>query len=608
MSDITSQVAPPVSEVPGAPVVAPPPTPSVERRLRIWPAVVILALEWVLITVPGWLAPATYTQFLFMFYAPVLAFLGLVIWWLFASRLRWRDRLLGLGVFLATAAAVYPFWHPKLGIFAVLIYALPVVTTVWVLWLLFTSFLSWPVRRAGLYVGFLLAWSFFGLLRFEGVNGVMEATWAWRFLPTDEEKFLAEKAARQPAGGAPEAGPSPVLTVQPADWPAFRGPDRDGRRAVVRISTDWEAHPPRLLWQHRVGPGWSSLAVVGDHVFTQEQRGGDEVVVCYHADTGKELWAHDDPSRFDEVVSGAGPRATPTFHEGKIYAVGGNGLLNCLDAGTGKAVWSHDVAADAGAKVPTWGFAGSPLVVGDLVLVYTGASEGKALVAYKTGSGELAWAKGEAKHSYCSPQLSRLDGVDQVLVTSDAGLTAFDPARGDVLWQHDSSMKGMARVTQPTVLEDGGVLLGTAMEGLRRIKVGHDKNEWKTETAWTTKAIKPYYNDLVVYKDHLYGFDSNFFVCVGLEDGKGKWRARGYGSGQVLLLAEQGLLLVLTEKGEVALLEANPEEHKELGRFQALKDKGKTWNHPVVAHGKLFVRNSEEMACYELAAEDGAAR
>jgi outer membrane protein assembly factor BamB len=607
MSDITTHVSPP-PEAHAAPVVAPTPTPSAERRLRIWPAVVLLALQWLLLIVPGWVVPATFTQFLLMFYTPMVAFLGLAIWWLFASRLRWTDRLLGLAACIVLAAAAYPVWHPKLGIYTLIIYALPAVTTAWVLWLLATPFLSWPVRRVGLLVAFLVVWNFFDLLRLQGIDGSMRATWEWRFLPNAEEKFLAERGGLPPADNPPDADPSPVPALTPADWPAFRGANRDGRRTDVRIATDWEAHPPQPLWQQRVGPGWSSMAVVGDRLYTQEQRGSDEVVVCYNAQTGKERWAHRDPARFDETVSGAGPRGTPTFHQGNIYALGGNGRLNCLDAGTGKVRWSHDVVEDAGATVPVWGFSASPLVAGDLVLVYTGSSEGKGLLAYKTGSGELAWAKGEAKHSYCSPQLSRLGGVEQVLLTSDAGLTAFDPASGEALWEHAWPMKGMARVIQPAVLGDNGVLLGTPMEGTRRLKVGRDKDQWTAETVWTTKAIKPYFNDLVLYKDHLYGFDGNFFVCVGLEDGKGKWRARGYGNGQVLLLAEQGLLLVLSETGEVALLEADPEEHKELWRFQALKDKGKTWNHPVVAHGKLFVRNGEEMACYELAPDASAAR
>jgi hypothetical protein len=155
-------------------------------------------------------------------------------------------------------------------------------------------------------------------------------------------------------------------------------------------------------------------------------------------------------------------------------------------------------------------------------------------------------------------------------------------------------------VTQPTVVGDGDVLIGTGFKfGTRRVRVAREGDGWATQEVWTTKAISPYFNDLVAHRGHIYGFDSLFFTCVSLEDGKMKWRERGYANGQVLLLADQDLLLVLTEKGEVALLEANPEKRKELGRFKALE--GKTWNHPVVAHGLLFVRNSEEAACYQLA-------
>jgi hypothetical protein len=127
---------------------------------------------------------------------------------------------------------------------------------------------------------------------------------------------------------------------------------------------------------------------------------------------------------------------------------------------------------------------------------------------------------------------------------------------------------------------------------VRRVRPGRE------EERWASRAIKHFFSDLVIHQGHLYGFDVNLFTCVDLEEGQGRWRARGYGNGQVLLLADQGLLLVLTEKGEVALVRASPEGHRELGRFPAIQ--GKTWNHPVVAHGKLFVRNSEEAAGYQL--------
>jgi outer membrane protein assembly factor BamB len=302
------------------------------------------------------------------------------------------------------------------------------------------------------------------------------------------------------------------------------------------------------------------------------------------------------------VVAGPGPRATPTFHEGRIYALGANGRLNCLDAATGRRLWSRDVAEDSGAKVPQWGFSASPLVAAGVVTVFAGGPDGKAVLGYDASSGKLAWSAGEGSFSYCSPHLARLHGTEQVLITTDAGLTSFEPARGKVLWQHDWQLpNGMTRVIQPAVLGDTDVLIGTGFDhGTRRVRLGKGGG---TEEVWTSRAIRPYYNDLVVHGEHLYGFDGNFLTCVGLDDGAGKWRARGYGNGQVLLLSDQDLLLVLSEKGAVALVEASPQRHRVLGRFQAIE--GKTWNHPVVAHGKLFVRNGEEAACYALAgAED----
>src|SRR5262249_19075967 len=159
------------------------------------------------------------------------------------------------------------------------------------------------------------------------------------------------------------------------------------------------------VWRHRVGPGWSSFAVVGNRLYTQEQRGQDEAVVCYDADTGNELWVHRDAARFSEVVAGPGPRATPTFHQGQLYAQGAAGRLKCLDAATGRVLWSRAVIADSGAKLPQWGFAASPLVVRGVVTVFAGAPGGKSVLGYNAASGELAWSAGEGQFSYCSTQL-----------------------------------------------------------------------------------------------------------------------------------------------------------------------------------------------------------
>lgn len=287
-------------------------------------------------------------------------------------------------------------------------YVLPTLTTAWVGWLLFTPFLRWPIRRLGTVVACALAVGYFTLVRFEGVNGEFAASMPFRWTPSAEERFNAE-VANKPAAKPVAATP---VVLHPGDWPGFRGADRDGRLAGARIGSDWTHHPPKPLWKHRVGPGWSSIAVVDNRLYTQEQRNEkDEAVVCYDADTGAEVWVHTDSTRFTEGIAGPGPRATPTFHEGRLYSLGANGHLNCLNAADGKVIWSRDVVKDSKATIPMWGYSASPLVAGGVVLVYAEQGDGESLVAYKTADGERAWAVTAGKWSYSSPQAVKLAGA-----------------------------------------------------------------------------------------------------------------------------------------------------------------------------------------------------
>lgn len=599
MSDIASNPYSADTPPKAANEIAAPQARAGEWNILLWPGVLIVALMWIVSQVPGWIAPGTFTQFLAMFWGPIVGAVAYIGWWLFASRISWTDRGLGLAAFVIVGIGAYSTYHSSISVFGLFLSALPTTITAWLVWLIVSLFAtSHLFRRVGLVIVFVLTWGYFSLFRMDGVDGSFKADMRWRWNPTAEEKFLAEKQSDK-AATKTEATSEP-LQAGAADWPAFRGVDRDGRRAGEQIETDWKQNPPRELWRHRVGPGWSSFAVVGNRLFTQEQRGEVEFVICYDADTGAEIWAHGDKARFTEAVAGPGPRATPTFHEGYVYALGGAGRLNCLDAATGRPKWSRDMAADSEATTPTWGFSASPLVVQGIVTVFAGGPQKKSVLGYHAENGEIAWTAGDGGFSYCSLQQMSLDGKDQLVLTSDAGLVSFDPTMGDILWRHDWTLEGgMARVTQPTLVGDSDLLLGTGFGyGTQRVHVSREGKEWKTEEVWTSKAIKPYFNDLVVHDGFIYGFDSNIFTCVGLDDGKGKWKARGYGNGQVLLLPDQGLLLVLSEQGEVALLKATPERHTELGKFQALT--GKTWNHPVVARGKLFVRNGEEAAAYHV--------
>ena len=566
--------------------------------LRLWPAIVILAAlglarVWAL---TGETAPSKFFGGLII--APVLVTLLLNLWWLFASRLRWGDRLLGTGAFLTVAAATMKIAGKDFPPMALIMYALPVAASAWVGWLVLSWTLAWPVRRLGLLLAFLAVGIYYSLLRVDGMDGSFISKISWRWTPTSEAKLLSELKTITKQPESSESTSISQLTSGEGDWPGFRGPDRNGQLNGVRIRSDWDKAPPRELWRHRVGPGWSSFAVVGNRLFTQEQRGEDEFVICYDADNGKEVWSHRDTTRFEEVVAGPGPRATPTFHEGRIYAMGANGRLNCLNAATGQLYWGADIAADSQAKIPAWGFSSSPCVLQGLVSVYAGGPDGKSVVAYDIESGKLAWASGEGSQSYCSTQSAMIGQVEQLLIATNTGLFSFDPGSGVILWENRWPVE-QARVVQPAVLSDTDVLLGTGMAGgTRRLHVTRDVDKWNVEELWTTKSIKPYFNDLVVSGEYLYGFDGAVFMCVSLNDGKIKWRARGYGNGQVLLLTEDQQLLILTETGDVALVGAKPDSHQEIAKFKAIE--GKTWNHPVIAHEQLFVRNAEEMACFEL--------
>jgi outer membrane protein assembly factor BamB len=223
------------------------------------------------------------------------------------------------------------------------------------------------------------------------------------------------------------------------------------------------------------------------------------------------------------------------------------------------------------------------------------------LAAYDVATGARRWLGPAGKGGYSSPQLATIDGVEQILLLHGAGVMSVAPADGKLLWEHAWPGDG---IVQPTVLPDGGVLIGSGSGygsntvGMRRIAVAHGSGGWTTEERWTSAGLKPYYNDFVVHEGYAYGFDGSILACIDLQDGKRKWKGGRYGFGQVVLLREQGLLLVLSEQGELALVQATPEGHKELARRPAMDDK--TWNHPVVAGGQLFVRNASEMVAFRL--------
>jgi outer membrane protein assembly factor BamB len=590
------------------------------KPLRLWPGIaagVVLVLRYI---VPFAYPPATEISQI----AGFACIAVIAVWWLFFSRARWFERIGAFAVMIAAVAIIRPFLHSSIvgGAMGALGYMLPwpAMCLALVVWAVGTRGWSNNIRWASMPVVILLGCASTALVRTDGIGGGALFQLQWRWTPSAEERLLAEvkddpapiaepAAVEKPAEPAiveSEEKPSvtpvtpAVAATQPppvrlAEWPGFRGPDRDGVVHGVRIDTNWSASPPMELWRRRIGPGWSSFAVDGDLFYTQEQRGDEEIVACYRVSTGEPVWRHRDAVRFYESNGGAGPRGTPTLSGGRVYSLGATGVLNALDARTGRLVWTRNAAADTKEDVPMWGFSGSPLVTGDVVIVATSAT----LAGYEITTGAPRWiGKSSGRVSYSSPHLLMIDGVQQAVLL-DGNATSVALADGKVLWQHAWSGGAIA---QPAVTADGDILINTlgatGGNGVRRLSVKHAAEKWTVEERWTSNGLKPYFNDFVVHKGHAYGFDGNILASIDLADGVRTWKGGRYGSGQLILVADQDLLLVLAEEGDLALVSATPDKFNEIARVPALD--GKTWNHPVLVGDVLLVRNGEEMAAFRL--------
>ena len=582
------------------------------KPLRLWPGVaaaVLLCLARFGLTI------VMQEGFAYAILGGLVFGLAIVVWWAFFSRAPWPERWGCVLLMIVALAATSRIIHISIatGMMGMMfpIYAFPVATLALVVGAVAGQRLSAGPRRATMIAAILLGCGALALFRTNGIS-LAGSDFAWRWAKTAEDRLLArpvEEPAPVPAAPAalpvasvvapPKAAPAvlPATTETGAGWPGFRGPHRDGVVHGLRIETDWSASPPVQLWRRPIGPGWSSFAVQGGLLYTQEQRGSDEIVACYNAATGKPVWTHRDRARFWESNAGAGPRATPTLGNGRVYTFGATGIVNALDALSGAVVWSRNAASDTGVKAPGWGFASSPLVVNEVVVV---AAAGK-LVGYDAATGKPRWFGPNGGDGYSSPQLFTIDGVPQILLMSAHGAASVAPADGTVLWEY--AWLSDTRIVQPAITSDGDVLMiamtAAGGTGIRRVAVSHGPDGWAVAERWTSAGLKPYFNDFVVNDGHAFGFDGSILACIDLKDGQRKWKGGRYGNGQLMLLPDQDLLLVLSEDGELALVAAETDQFKEIARFPAIE--GKTWNHPALAGDVLLVRNGQEMAAYRLA-------
>jgi outer membrane protein assembly factor BamB len=387
------------------------------------------------------------------------------------------------------------------------------------------------------------------------------------------------------------------------DFPQFYGPSRNAVLNGPELETNWVKHPPKVLWRREVGAGWSGFAVKDGLAITQEQAGEQELVVCYEMLTGRKIWTHGETARYATTIAGEGPRATPTIQNGRVYCFGSTGILNCMELRSGRVLWTVDCAKEQGAKVPDWGYASSPLVVDDQVIVSVGGKSG-SLVSYSAGEGKLKWSCGKGDADYSSPLEATLLGVRQIVNFNAAGVSGHT-LDGNTLWNHPWP-GGHPHVTAPVLIETNQLLISSGYgTGSELIRLDKDSNEiWSVTREWKSMSLKSKFGPIFKRGDYIYGFDDGIFICVALKTGQRMWKDGRYGHGQGLLVA--GKILLTSERGEVLLIEPNREKLVEISRFPVFNEK--TWNPPALAGEYLFMRNDKEAACLQLVTRPQAAR
>ena len=414
------------------------------------------------------------------------------------------------------------------------------------------------------------------------------------------------QSTTQPANAQPASAASPGVPNAPAEtasahasrnyWTDFRGPRRDGRYDEMNIQTKWPASGLTPIWKQPIGVGYASFVIADGRAYTIEQRRGQEVVTAYDIATGREQWKQGWNALYSDST-GDGPRATPTWDNGRLYALGATGELRCLDAKTGAVAWGRNILSENGANNLQWAQSASPLIVDDKVIVLPGGGSGKSVVAYNKNSGAPVWKSQDDIQAYVSPMLVTLGGRRQILVVSSYRAFGLAPENGALLWSHTWDTDMGINVSQPIVVDNNRFFISSGYgKGAALIELTGSGDKFASRTVWENINMKNKFNSSVLHEGHVYGLDEGILTCVDVNNGTRKWKGGRYGYGQVILAS--GHLIVMSEAGELALVKASPDQYTEVAKFKALE--GKTWNYPAIAGGTLLVRNSNEMAAYSL--------
>jgi outer membrane protein assembly factor BamB len=388
-----------------------------------------------------------------------------------------------------------------------------------------------------------------------------------------------------------------VVAQSAANWPQWRGPNRDGISTETGLLKQWPAEGPPLVWKASgAGGGYSSFSVANGKLYTMGLRGEREYVIAFDIATGKEAWstAHGSAFRNDR---GDGPRGTPTVDGNRIYALGGSVDLTALDAGNGKIIWSNNVLKEFGGSNITWGISESPLVLGDKVLVNAGGP-GASIVALNKANGSLIWKSQSDKAGYSSAIPVELNGTTQVVFFTAQRAVGLDAKDGRLLWEYGKPANNVANVATPIARANRVFISSDYGTGGGVIEIKADN---KAEELWFTKDMRNHHSSSVLIGDYLYGFSSAILTAIRFDTGEIAWRDRSVGKGS--LVFADGNLYCFSENGVVGLVEATPTGYKEKGRFRIAQGNLPTWTHPVVVGGRLYLRDQDTIYAYDVRAK-----
>jgi outer membrane protein assembly factor BamB len=447
------------------------------------------------------------------------------------------------------------------------------------------------------------AYAFNYLMRLRNNEAQYDAVEAHRQAQAANPPVAAAVATPSPVA-QPSASASPaaggVVAAAPTRnyWTNYRGARRDGKYDQP-VSTSWPSNGPPVLWKQPVGIGYASFAVADGKAFTLEQRRRQEVVAAYDVATGRELWTQGWSAEFTDST-GDGPRSTPTWDQGRVYALGATGELKCLDANTGAVIWGRNILSENQASNLQWAQSASPLIVDDKVIVLPGGGGGKSVVAYNKTTGAPVWRALDDRQAYVSPMLVELGGRRQIVVVSSLRVVGLTPENGSLLWSYPWDTDMGINVSQPVVVDRNRFFISSGYgKGAALVELKASGNTITPSTIWENTNMKNKFNSSVLHNGYVYGLDEGILVCLDVNTGERKWKEGRFGYGQVIL-ASGHLIVTQGDTGEIALIKAAPDKYTEVARFAALQ--GRTWNYPAIADGRLLVRNATEMAAYDISA------